>query len=287
MQYNLQSSLVTNLRIKQKNDTFKKPDSWPNIRKNAQNGHIYLLVDDRYPIGFVATVTGGYSINIDGEHYDDYNSQDQFSMADWSDYTDTEGYTINYPTNATKAHIIDIYSQTESNDITAFACARTAASGNEAQGVLWAHFHINNDIDLSKGFAYTEYYNDLLTAVTAKNNLIIASGLDYCFYNAASLKYLPKINYSNVSDMTNFITNAPALENTVLDVSAATTLTKIDICGDSTHFMSGFKGLRISNQAPFNSAITPQINISYTNMDKAALLQLFNDLPTVTVVVPN
>ena len=45
--------------------------------------------------------------------------------------------------------------------------------------------------------------------------------------------------------------------------------------------MDGFKGLRVSNQAPFSGS-TPQINVSYTGMDRAALVQLFNDLPTVS-----
>ena len=278
MQYNLQNFLLTDLKIGGKSD-FKKPSSWPDIRKNLTPNSIRLLADTRYPIGFITTVTGGYSINIDGEHYGDYNSTAQFSMSDWSDYTDTDGYDITYPEDATKAHIIDIYPQTSGENITAFHCSRVAESGTEEQGVLWAHFNISNTINLSKGFAYTEYYNDLLMSVTAKNNLLIPNGLDYCFYNTPSLEYLPEIDYSNVSDLTNFITNATALKNIFLDVAASTSLTKIGIYGDSSHFLTDFKGLRVSNEAPFNNATAPQINISYTNMDKTALTTLFKDLP--------
>ena len=470
MQYNLQNSLLTNLEIRSKKRNFKKPNSWPNICKNAKENSIRLLTDNRYPLGFTATCSGGYSVDIDGKHYADYASEEQFSMAaaNWPDdrelpvgykrllgismnnncyyqitnfklkgndtlrfsfsittsgvnvigcfngsnadnnyslystsgtsaaylrynggsynsqtllnkrynvaitptgsigfenestwseqnftstvdlyigttsltgtssklqgslygnieidgrlklipceresdetigyydtysqtfYTPAEGsspeslgydtshkigYDINYPTGASKAHIIDIYPSSESNNITAFRCQRVAASGTEEQGVLWAHLNITNAVNLSKGFAYTEYYNDLLTAVTAKNNRIMSNGLDYCFYNALSIEYLPKIDYSNISDMTNFITNAKDINKTNVDVSANTTLTKIGIYGDSSHFMEGFKGLRVSNYAPFNDATNPQINISYTGINKAAIVQIFQDLPTVS-----
>ena len=277
MQCDLQNSLLTNLKIGKKSG-FKKPNTWPDIRKSAPDNCIRLLVDNRYPIGFTATVTDGYSVNIDGEHYNDYSSQAQFFMADWTEYTTTEGYKIDYPTGATKAHIIDIYPQTEGNNITAFHCARVADNGNEEQGILWAHFNLVNAINLSKGFAYTEYYNDLLTAVTAKKNLIISNGLDYCFYNALSLEYLPKIDYSNVSDMTNFITNASNLKINV-DVAENSNITKIGCYGSSSYTMTNFKELRVSNEAPFNNATSPQINVSYTGMDRTALTTLFNDLP--------
>lgn len=277
MQLRLQSSLLTFLDISKKSD-FRKPASWPNICKNLVPNSIRLLADDRYPLGFIANITGGYSVNIDGVHYADYESSVQLSMSDWSDYTDTEGFAIDYPIGATKAHIIDIYPQTSGENVTAFHCARVAASGNEEQGILWAHFNLSNAINLSKGFAYTEYYNDLLMAVTAKKNTIIANGLDYCFDNALSLEYLPSIDCSNVSDMTNFITKASNISKIDTDISTNNNLTKIGIYGNSTYFINAIKSLRVSNQAPFTGT-APQINVSYTDMDRSALVQLFNDLP--------
>ena len=278
MQYNLQNSLLTNLKIG-RNTVFPKPASWADIRKSAQDGHIRLFIDARYPIGFIAAATGGYSIDIDGKHYADYNSAEQFCMADWSDYTDTEGYAIDYPAGANKAHILDIYPQIENENINAFNCARVAASGYEKQGILWAHFNIDNIINLSKCFAYTEYYNDLLIAVTAKKNLLIPNGLDYCFDNTPNLVYLPKINYTNVINMNNFLTNAIALKNTVFDIREAKTAAIIGCYGTSSKFMGNLKSLRISNEAPFDSITSPQINVSYTGMNRIALVQLFNDLP--------
>ena len=351
MPCNLQSSLLTDLKIGKKS-TFKKPASWPNITKNTQNSHIYLLADTRYPIGFSATAIGGYSVNIDGEHYADYNSQAQFSMADWSAYTDTEGYIIDYPTNATKAHIIDIYPQTEGNNITAFHCARIAASGEETQGILWAHFNISNTINLTKGFAqYNTYKNPIMEAVTVKRDVLKVSGLDSCFYSATNLSYIPlidcqkiemsfygllwnttklkqiifknavpnslqyfayssyieevkgTIDFSKVATAAygfmsasklkrlptknfsslltggaqGFIGYCYALEDTYLNLSPCSGITKFE-----AYNTSKFKGLRVSEEAPFNHQTSPQINISNTGLNRAALITLFNDLPTVS-----
>lgn len=358
MQLNLQSSLLTDLEIKQKSSTFEKPGSWPDIRKNTQNGHIYLLADTRYPIGFAATATGGYSVNIDGEHHADYNSQAQFSMADWSEYTDTEGYTIDYPTNATKAHIIDIYPQTDNNDITRFQFKRVSGSVQEEQGCLWCHFNLNTSINLQRFSAeQNTVWQKLCEAITAKNNTIkflqygtgwllrgmpnikyipvldcnntdayfnymasnltnltsitvknanvvdaddafsesiniesikfvnvdtsSCSSLSEMFRQCRSLNKLPDLNLSSATIAFNFLTEAVALQDTILNISSATALERIGCYGKSNYFMSGFKGLRVSNEAPFNNATAPQIDVSYTGMDRAALVQLFNDLPTV------
>ena len=323
---------------RRKKDWRGKPASWPDIRKNTQDGHIYLLVDDRYPIGLVATATGGYSVKIDGVDYNNYNSQAQFSIADWSDYTATEGYTIDYPTGTTKAHIIDIYPQTESENITIFKCARVAASGSEAQGVLWEHFNLTNSVCIDNlnatgSLAPSDYYNPNLIACTSKNNILnftpdgynlksvflkcenltylptlnctltvdasfmfancykleniviknmrIVNG-KYMFHNCRALKKLPVIYCTSALAMNNYITNDTALQDTIIDVSSSNNLKTIGAFGSSSYFMSGFKGLRVSSSAPFSDTTSPQIDVSYTGMDRAALVQLFNDLPTVS-----
>ena len=362
MQLNLQSSLLTSLDFNKKKD-FKKPSSWPDIRKNTKANSIRLLADTRYPLGFAATVTGGYSVDIDGEHYDDYNSQAQFSMEDWDDYTSTEGDSIDYPENATKAHIIDIYPQTSGNNITAFSCARVAASGNEEQGVLWAHLTLQNYILLNKFLgSESTYYNSQLLAVTSKNNKIYvsASGFNESFYKASQLEYVPSFigessdtvynttglfrecskikeislqnmkitscygmfnachslenikcknvnvvpthsslnsmyyeNFklkalmpttytSSIQRMSTYAVYCKDLEDTVIDARGATSLKNIDCYSNGTYFAAGIKGLRVSNEAPFDFSSSPQINVSYTGMDRSALVQLFNDLPSVT-----
>lgn len=318
-----------------KKDWQNKPASWPDIRKNAKDGHIYLLVDDRYPIGFAATATGGYSVKIDGVSYEDYNSQAQFSMADWSDYSASEGYIIDYPTGASKAHIIDIYPQTESENITAFHCARVAESGQEVQGLLWEHFNLTNSINIQElnatgSLASSNYSNPALVACTAKNNTLNFSEINraflkcekltyvptfnftgsssinasfaftncsllesvvlndllfysasYTFYNCYKLKKVLGIKYTSARNMDYFITKSTDLKDTVVDVSSANYLKTVGCFGTSSYFMGGLKGLRVSSSAPFD-ATAPQINVSYTGMDRTALVQLFNDLPTVS-----
>ena len=357
MQYDLQKSLLTDLKIGKKTG-FKKPSSWRDIRKNVPDNCIRLFVDERYPIGFVATVTDGYSVDIDGEHYADCNSEAQFSMADWSEYTATDGYDISYPTGASKAHIIDIYPQTTGNNITAFKCQRVAASGVEQQGILWAHFNTTQKISCAEMFGtISTLRNTLLTAVTAKDNKLFFNSIYIAFYGCSSLEYLadlvgdgsnksfeyafsgcsnlekitlsntvvsamlntfssctklteiktknasanitaantsnayadcralkniiPTAYTSNVTNMTTFITNAISLQDTIFDVRNATGLAKIGCYGNSSYFISGLKGLRVSSSAPFSGS-EPQIDVSYTGMDRTALVTLFNDLPTVT-----
>ena len=51
------------------------------------------------------------------------------------------------------------------------------------------------------------------------------------------------------------------------------------VYGDSTHFMSGVKGVTVSNQAPFDNATSPQLDVSYTGLDRAALVNLFKSMP--------
>lgn len=345
---------------KRKQDWRGKPASWPDIRKNTEDGHIYLLVDTRYPIGFSVTATDGYSVKIDGIAYEDYNSQAQFSIADWTDYTATEGYSIDYPTGATKAHIIDIYPQTENENITAFHCARVAASGTEAQGLLWAHFNLTNQITPAFLAGRSgQYTNAIAKAITAKNNVLnVSSSINSLAFNATALEYIPVIDGDNetvncassfagsgvlkitiknfkmsatnstalfynskvqdvifnnidtsaVSNFTNFfalatnlkkvpngmdfssattmpsiLQNNSSLQDTVLDVSSATGLTRLGCYGSSTtYFVGGLKGLRVSSEAPFDNATAPQINVQYTGLGRAALVQLFNDLPTVS-----
>ena len=75
---------------------------------------------------------------------------------------------------------------------------------------------------------------------------------------------------------------AKSLNIGTLDMSNDTVCKKIEINGDSSNFVNGLKSMRVSNQAPFDNETAPQINISYTDMDRQALVTLFNDLPTVS-----
>lgn len=271
----------------------------------------------------------------------------------------TVGYPIDYPSGASKAHIIDIFPQTEGNDITAFHCVRVGSSGVEHQGVLWVHFNLSNFIDINALLRTGTTDNIQCKAITAKNNNIKVNNiLEFCRY-AENLEYvaqltgdgtsqysiastfyqcykikqislknmlitqagtafykcyeleeiitsnvllqptndtlasaygscyklkspLPTTYTTSLTNMNNYFTYTTGLDDIVLDVSSATNLGIIGCLGSSGRFMSSFKGLRVSSSAPFNNATSPQINVSYTGMDRTALVQLFNDLPTVS-----
>ena len=112
---------------------------------------------------------------------------------------------------------------------------------------------------------------------------IVLQNSDLCWYVTLfykylySLKKLPKGLYNDTGNV--YATDFSSLEPTNLDFRERTAAKYITINGDSTHFAGGIKSLRVSNQAPFDYATPPQINVSYTGMDRQALVQLFNDLP--------
>ena len=122
----------------------------------------------------------------------------------------------------------------------------------------------------------TFYSDDNLEKIKGNVSLKAYGGQ---FYRVNKLKKLPQIVFDNAGILSNFLTDASSLEDTILDTRAGTGVKKLDCYGTSQYFMGGFKGLRVSNEAPFDNATAPQINVSYTGMDRDALVQLFNDLP--------
>lgn len=105
---------------------------------------------------------------------------------------------------------------------------------------------------------------------------------DEMFKGMGNLKHLPScIDYSQTTRIRNFLMSDTKLENTVIDVSQNTTLTELSIGGSSSARIDGLKGLTVSPEAPFNGT-SPQINVSYTGLDRNALVNLFNSMPTVS-----
>ena len=343
-----------------------KPADWSDIRTDCPENSIALYA--AHPadfsaydnLGFTATCTGGYNVFIDGVQYGTTYASDAQCDITWSTSGITTGDDITTP-SALKAHKIWITPATEGNNITAFHCARVASSGTEDQAILWAHFNIDNVINIKETFFSNYYRNRINKAVTAKNNILYISNAESAFRYSPVLEYVAVLDgnklsnnnlayafaecniikkiiiqnfkigqygfgnfadrcyglqevisknndfsalqqannvfvgcialkklitltnaSSNIVAMGSFITRATALEDTVYDVRNFTNLTRIGCYGTSQNFMSGLKGLRVSSLAPFNYATPPQIDVSYTGMDRVALVQLFNDLPTVS-----
>lgn len=287
----------------------------------------YLTNNSQYDnLGFTATCTGGYNVYIDEVQYGTtYASGAQCDIT-WSTSGITTGDIVTTP-SLLKAHKIWISPATEGNNITAFHCARVASSENEIQGILWGHFNISNSIDLYGAFNRENMArNEILTAITSKNNLLTFDSFNWMTNQCYILEYLPSLkqnssNHKGANQIFNDNNSLPKLiiknfkpstlinsfagssimtkcnvkewdlsqctfiklprfvENYgILDISNNDVVTRFVLPGSSSTQCS-LSGLRVSSSAPLNNATSPQIDISYTNMERQALVQLFNDLP--------
>lgn len=72
-----------------------------------------------------------------------------------------------------------------------------------------------------------------------------------------------------------------SLQDTFFDTSDATTCKRAQFQGTSSVRCDGIKGVTVSSSAPFDGT-SPQINVSYTGLNRVALVNLFNSLPTVS-----
>ena len=127
--------------------------------------------------------------------------------------------------------------------------------------------------------------NENIEQITFKN-LYQCTGngnCGYAFYYTNKLKVLPKtFNTNQATQLSYYLKNNFGLFPTKVDVSNLTGLKIITCTGD---FINNIKinvvGLKVSSAAPFDASGT-QIDVSYTNMTREALVELFNSLPTVT-----
>ena len=105
---------------------------------------------------------------------------------------------------------------------------------------------------------------------TGNSNMVISS----------TLKKFPKINDNKGA--TFILKNCTALEPTNIDDRFNNIRTLFQFCGTTASNRTALTSLRVSSEAPFDNATSPQINVSYTGLDRNALVQLFNDLPNVS-----
>ena len=93
-----------------------------------------------------------------------------------------------------------------------------------------------------------------------------------------NLKTLPNLDYSN-PDLTDIITNDTNLLPITFDISNEPNTNKLGIHGDSTHQLGNLEFVKVNTEAPFDNQITPQIDVSYTSLDRNGLVNLFNTMP--------
>ena len=357
------------------------PSDWIDIRSGALPRSIYLLVGHaadyssyRYFDFHVrlSDTTHNYKVYIDYQLFGTYASGADV-MIDWQTLALTSGKTTTFPTNLV-AHVIRIVPENDADTIVEYDNVRYESSGNEAQGVLWAHF-TQNELERVRFCTYNQNYQPDLVAVTALDDNLHLTGTNQqeflgqgqdlytrrstylaklptievdtisstngmfnhagplkkikikvngsfiigttgtnssavCFsgnteqieinkpivttnigtnhnqnlalFRASQIKEIPLIDYSKAVNLNFFLANCKNLKPTILDLRDAIYLTRIRMFGASSAFISGLKGLLVSSQAPFDSTAAPQIEVKYTGLDQAALVALFNSLPTVT-----
>jgi len=134
------------------------------------------------------------------------------------------------------------------------------------------YLNIKNNSNLNTRFPYM--YN--LEKIDSSNNIV---SQNRSFFTNIHLKQLPKLSYNEMSTLDSFITNASNLYSTDIDLSNNKNLKILGIYGNSSYRINGLKSLKVSNEAPFDSTTSPQINVSYTGLDRTALVNLFNSMP--------
>ena len=131
------------------------------------------------------------------------------------------------------------------------------------------------------GEAFDMLFNAKVEEFSVENGLTFATGTaNHSANGATNLKKLPKIN-NNKGEIF-IMNNCTSLEPTNIDDRFNDIRTVFRLYGTNASNFIALKSLRVSNEAPFDYATAPQIQVDYTDLDRQALVQLFNDLPTVS-----
>lgn len=96
---------------------------------------------------------------------------------------------------------------------------------------------------------------------------------DYGFDSNGRLVFANK----NATEINNFL-NYDSSYSETLDLSKLSKMEKVAVNGTADRKMEGLKGLLVSPSAPFTGS-SPQINASYTGLNKSALVSLFESAP--------
>lgn len=253
------AQLQTELSRKQDDTDFHPEDyGWPDIRPAARPNAIAIMAGVKADYsaydnwGFTATCEGGYNVYIDGVQYGSTFSSGAQCSITWSQYSATTGFSVSYPEELT-AHIVQIAPAVSGNNITAFASARIASSGDEAQGMIWLHYNLSNEISLNNATRnYPNSRNTNLVAVTAKKGIIKATNT-YGFISSLS----PKLTFSPNLDLTSGI--AYLADGNICGVGVKTLEIK-NINSTAATFSSAFANCTALEKVKFTDTETGNIS---------------------------
>ena len=91
-------------------------------------------------------------------------------------------------------------------------------------------------------------------------------------------KVIEDMQTQEVVDATELVTATGAIQAVDLDLSANDIITKLTAKGTSGA-LANLSSVLVSNEASFDNATSPQIDASYTGLNRTALVNLFNSLP--------
>lgn len=147
---------------------------------------------------------------------------------------------------------------------------------------------VNNSITAYSRYQYlglsTSFASGNIEEIEVNKPIIMDSytTANSSLFRVSNIKKLPAFDFSESRRLRLFLTEDTNLEDTILDVSTATNLQLIEVYGTSANRQDGLKGLYVSSSAPFDYGTAPQINVSYTGINRQALVNLFNSMPTVS-----
>ncbi len=126
----------------------------------------------------------------------------------------------------------------------------------------------------------TAQSNAVNSGVTSSTVSQVAANLTYL---SALAPYIQKYEVGNFNtqasvDTADLLAATGALHALDLDLSKNTQLGKLTAAGTSGN-LANISSVLVSNEAPFDNAISPQVDVSYSNLNRAALVNLFNSMP--------
>lgn len=178
------------------------------------------------------------------------------------------------PANIEYLPVFDLNNSSSLNANGAFCCNSLGTSNTKLKKI-----HLKNGVMVGAGKPFG--YMDNLTEIVCEQASILVNG--ETFYQLPKLDKLPPIQFFTGygAPLSNSLVGLSALEDTFLDVSYHTTMTRLVIGASSSYPIYGIKGLTVSSSAPFSGS-SPQLDAQYTGLSRAALVNLFNSMPTVT-----
>ena len=133
-----------------------------------------------------------------------------------------------------------------------------------------------------KGNGMTSAFNGCASLEKIKTKNVSVKFSTSMFDGCVQLKDLGGLQFSVADNSTtNSLRGCTNLPDLFLDLGGNSGMTQLAFGGASDKRIDGLKGFTVAPGAPFSGS-SPQINASYTGLNRTALVNLFNSLPTVT-----